>query len=43
MSDILLEVSGLKKYFPIKTGLFSKTVGNVKAVDDVTFKIKKIQ
>lgn len=41
MSDILLEVSGLKKYFPIKTGLFSKTVGNVKAVDDVTFKIKK--
>jgi oligopeptide/dipeptide ABC transporter ATP-binding protein len=41
MSDILLEVSGLKKYFPIKTGLFAKTVGNVKAVDDVTFNIKK--
>ncbi len=41
MSDVLLEVNGLKKYFPIKTGLFSKTVGNVKAVDDVTFKIKK--
>ncbi|MEP7146535.1 MAG: dipeptide ABC transporter ATP-binding protein [bacterium] len=41
MSEILLEVKGLKKYFPIKTGLFSKTVGNVKAVDDVTFSIKK--
>lgn len=41
MSDILIEVNGLKKYFPIKSGLFSKTVGNVKAVDDVTFKIKK--
>ncbi|MDQ3022193.1 MAG: ATP-binding cassette domain-containing protein [Bacteroidota bacterium] len=41
MSEYLLEVKGLKKYFPIKTGLFSKTIGYVKAVDDVTFKIKK--
>lgn len=41
MSEHLLEVKGLKKYFPIKTGLFSKTVGYVKAVDDVTFSIKK--
>ena len=41
MSDILLEVNGLKKYFPIKTGIFSKTIGHVKAVDDVSFKIKK--
>ncbi|MBV6477760.1 MAG: Oligopeptide transport ATP-binding protein OppF [Ignavibacteria bacterium] len=41
MSDILVEVNGLKKYFPIKKGVFSKTIGNVKAVDDVTFKIKK--
>ena len=41
MSDVLLEVNGLKKYFPIKTGIFSKTVGHVKAVDDVSFKIKK--
>lgn len=41
MSDTLLEVKGLKKYFPIKTGIFSKTVGYVKAVDDVTFSIKK--
>ncbi|MEP7234837.1 MAG: dipeptide ABC transporter ATP-binding protein [Ignavibacteriota bacterium] len=41
MSDILLEVKGLKKYFPIKKGVFSKTVGHVKAVDDVSFTIKR--
>src|SRR5438132_2780705 len=41
MSDILLEVQGLKKYFPIKKGVFSKTVGNVKAVDDVAFTINR--
>ncbi|MBS1902972.1 MAG: ATP-binding cassette domain-containing protein [Bacteroidetes bacterium] len=41
MSDILLEVNGLKKYFPIKKGVFSKTVGHVKAVDDVSFTIRK--
>jgi oligopeptide transport system ATP-binding protein len=41
MPEILLEVKNLKKYFPIKKGLFSKTVGNVKAVDDVSFQIRK--
>lgn len=41
MSEILLDVQNLKKYFPIKRGLLSKTVGNVKAVDDVSFQIKK--
>ena len=41
MSEILLEVKNLKKYFPIKKGLLSKTVGYVKAVDDVSFKIKQ--
>src|SRR5436853_7344295 len=41
MSEILLDVQGLKKYFPIKRGLFSKTIGNVKAVDDVSFTIKR--
>lgn len=40
-SDILLEVKGLKKYFPIKAGILQKTVGHVKAVDDVSFFIKK--
>ena len=33
----LLDVRGLRKYFPIRRGLLQKTVGQVKAVDDVTF------
>jgi peptide/nickel transport system ATP-binding protein len=37
----LLEVKGLKKYFPIQKGLFKKTVGNVKAVDDVSFFVRE--
>ena len=41
MSEILLDVRNLKKYFPIKKGLFSKTIGYVKAVDDITFSIKQ--
>jgi ABC-type oligopeptide transport system ATPase subunit len=41
MAETLLEVKGLKKYFPIKKGVFSQTVGHVKAVDDVSFTIKK--
>src|SRR3989442_1249951 len=41
MAENLLEVKGLKKYFPIKKGIFSKTVGHVKAVDDVSFTIRK--
>jgi oligopeptide/dipeptide ABC transporter ATP-binding protein len=36
----LVEVKHLKKYFPIRTGLFSKVVGNVRAVDDVSFTIQ---
>lgn len=39
--DILLEVKGLTKYFPIKGGLLSRTKGLVKAVDNVSFSIKK--
>lgn len=39
--QILLEVQNLKKYFPIKKGLFSKTVGHVKAVDDISFFVKE--
>ncbi len=35
----LVEVQHLKKWFPIKRGLFSRTVGHVKAVDDVSFHI----
>jgi len=35
----LLEVRGLKKYFPIHKGLFSRHVGDVRAVDGVNFDI----
>ncbi|WP_027091296.1 ABC transporter ATP-binding protein [Cohnella thermotolerans] len=36
----LIEARHLKKYFPIKRGLFSRVVGNVKAVDDVSFGVR---
>ncbi|MDO4192082.1 MAG: ATP-binding cassette domain-containing protein [Erysipelotrichaceae bacterium] len=39
----LIEVRNLKKYFPIKGGILQTTVGQVKAVDDVSFSIKKGQ
>lgn len=35
----LLEVKNLKKYFPVKKGIFKKTVGFYKAVDGVSFNI----
>jgi oligopeptide/dipeptide ABC transporter ATP-binding protein len=35
----LLSVRNLKKYFPVKKGIFRHTVGHVKAVDDVSFDI----
>jgi len=39
--DILLRVTNLKKYFPIKKGLFSRVVGQVKAVDGVSFELRR--
>ncbi len=39
--DYLLEVKNLVKYFPIKGGFFGRTVGQVKAVDGVSFHIKR--
>ena len=39
--EYLVSVKNLKKYFPINKGLFNKSVSNVKAVDDVSFDIKK--
>lgn len=38
---LLLEVKHLKKHFPIKGGVFSKTIGYVYAVDDVNFTLSK--
>ncbi len=37
----ILQVNELKKYFPIKGGMFSRTVGYVKAVDGVTFNLRR--
>ncbi|MGV2940815.1 ABC transporter ATP-binding protein [Mesobacillus sp. LC4] len=37
----LLEIKNLKTYYPVKGGFFRRTVGNVKAVDDISFEIKK--
>ena len=41
MPKPLLDVIDLKKYFPIKKGIFSKTVGYVYAVDGVSFNLNK--
>src|SRR5579872_1447337 len=41
MPDFLIEVNNLVKYFPIHAGLLSRHVGDVKAVDDISFAIKK--
>jgi peptide/nickel transport system ATP-binding protein len=42
-NDILLEVKNLVTQFPIKGGIFGKTVDHFKAVDDVSFTLKKGQ
>lgn len=39
--DLLLEVKGLRKHFPIQAGILRGVVGYVKAVDGVDFFIKK--
>ena len=40
-NDVILQVKSLKKYFPIEKGLLRRTVGHIKAVDDVSFEIRK--
>jgi peptide/nickel transport system ATP-binding protein len=39
--ETLLEIKNLKTYYPVKGGFFRRTVGHVKAVDDVSFSINK--
>ena len=39
--ETILQVKALKKYFPIEKGLLRRQVGQVKAVDDVSFDIKR--
>jgi len=40
-NGVLLKVRNLKKYFPVRGGLFSKVLGYIQAVDGVSFDIKK--
>jgi len=37
--EVLLRVENLKKYFPIRRGVFRRHVGDVKAVDGVSFEV----
>ncbi|WP_102716264.1 dipeptide ABC transporter ATP-binding protein [Paenibacillus castaneae] len=39
--ETLIEIRNLKKYFPVKGGVLKRTIGYVKAVDDVSFDIYK--
>ncbi|HLR54119.1 MAG TPA: dipeptide ABC transporter ATP-binding protein [Pseudogracilibacillus sp.] len=41
MSKPLLKVNNLKKHFPIHGGILGKTVGHVKAVNDVSFEVNE--
>jgi len=39
--DFVLEVKDLKKYYPIKAGMFGRVVGQVRAVDGISFRIRR--
>ncbi len=41
IEDPLLEVRDLKKYFPIRKGVFARHVGDVKAVDGISFRVRR--
>ena len=41
MNEVLLDARNIKKYFPIKKGLLLRTVGQVKAVDDITLQVHR--
>ena len=41
MNEVLLEVRNLVKHFPVKAGIFQRTVAVVKAVDGVSFQIRR--
>ncbi len=41
LAEPLVEVKGLKKYFPLREGLFGQTTGQLRAVDDVSFSIRR--
>jgi oligopeptide transport system ATP-binding protein len=40
-SDVLLEVNDLKTHFPVRRGLLGRTIGHVRAVDGITFALRR--
>ena len=40
MSEVILRAEGLKKYYPIRSGVLRRTVGHVQAVDGVSFELR---
>ena len=40
-NDMIMEVKNLKMYFPITRGLLRRKIGDVRAVDDISFEIRK--
>jgi len=40
-NEVLLKADGIKKYFPIRKGFFSRVVGHMKSVDGVSFEIHR--
>src|SRR3972149_2107371 len=40
-NNLLLNVTDLKKYFPVRAGVFSRVSAHVKAVDGVSFQIRR--
>jgi len=41
VTNVILEVENLKKYFPIKEGIFNRTKNYVRAVEDVSFSVRE--
>jgi oligopeptide/dipeptide ABC transporter ATP-binding protein len=41
LDDVLLRVQDLKTHFPVKRGLLGRTVGHVKAVDGISFTLRR--
>ncbi len=41
LDDVLLDVRNLKEYFPVKTNMFGKVLQSLKAVDGVSFTVRK--
>src|SRR4030043_1283249 len=39
-NETLLDIKNLKKYYPVTSGLFSQHVGDIKAVDGVSFQVR---